>query len=78
MGCGVLLQDRYVQDERYFAIEHMDVRREVFRGTHMCLASPGNHYPPWLPTDNLSGSAVATSPLKCDRNLVKTSQSAES
>ena len=48
-------QDRYVQDERYFAIEHMDVRREAFRGTHMCLASPGNHYPPWLPTDNTVG-----------------------
>ena len=35
--CPVLLQDRYVQDERYFAIEHMDVRREAFRGAHMCL-----------------------------------------
>ncbi len=34
----MLIQDRYVQDERYFAIEHMDVRREASRSPHMCLA----------------------------------------
>ena len=47
MGCGVLIQDRYVQDERYFAIEHMDVRREASRRPHMCLASPeARHHTP--------------------------------
>jgi len=38
--CPVLLRGRYVQDERYFAIEHMDVRREAFRGAHLCLPCP--------------------------------------
>jgi len=33
-------QDRYVQDERYFAIEHMDVRREASRGPQMFMACP--------------------------------------
>ena len=56
--CPVLLQVRYVQDERYFAIEHMDVRREAFRETHMCLARPGSQYRPRLPTDKLTGTAV--------------------
>jgi hypothetical protein len=27
-GCSVLIQERYVQDERYIAIEHRDVRRD--------------------------------------------------
>jgi hypothetical protein len=35
----------YVQDERYFAIEHMDVRREASRGPHMCLTCPGKTIP---------------------------------
>ncbi len=35
----------YVQDERYFAIEHMDVRREAFQSRtlyqlRMCDAKP--------------------------------------
>jgi hypothetical protein len=40
------VQYLYVQDERYFAIEHMDVRREASRGPHMCLACPGKTIPP--------------------------------
>ena len=36
-GVGAYYQDRYVQDERYFANEHMDVRREASRRPHMCL-----------------------------------------
>jgi hypothetical protein len=31
---------RYVQDERYFAIEHMDVRREASLGNCSCIALP--------------------------------------
>ena len=65
-GVGSDCQDRERQGSRDRA--DMDV----------LVASPGNHYPPWLPTDNLSGTAVDTTLLKCDRNLVKTSQSAES
>jgi len=38
-------QDLYVQDERYFAIEHMDVRREVSRRLHLSLACPDRSYP---------------------------------
>jgi hypothetical protein len=34
----------YVQDERYFAIEHKDVRREAPRGPHMCPAGPEVRY----------------------------------
>jgi len=37
----IFSSDRYVQDERYFAIEHKDVRREAYREPHMCLACPG-------------------------------------
>ena len=56
VGCPTFLQDRYVQDERYFAIEHMDVRREASQGPHMCPASPGSQYRPRLPTtDNTVG-----------------------
>ncbi len=48
-GVGAFFRDRYVQDERYFAIEHMDVRREAPRGPHMCLACPGRKHPPQRP-----------------------------
>ncbi len=30
----------YLNDERYFAIKYMDVRREASRGPHMCLVRP--------------------------------------
>jgi hypothetical protein len=32
--CSTFLQDLYVQDERYFAIEHRDVRREASLRPH--------------------------------------------
>jgi hypothetical protein len=48
-GAGYSFRDRYVQDERYFAIEHMDVRREVPRGPLMCLACPGRNNLPQRP-----------------------------
>ena len=48
-GAGCSFRDRYVQDERYFVIEHMDVRREAPRGPHMCLACPGRKHPPQRP-----------------------------
>jgi hypothetical protein len=42
----------YVQDERYFAKEHMDVRREASRGPHMRLECPGKTIlPPQLQPD---------------------------
>ena len=47
MGCGVLILDCYVQDERYFAIKHMDVRREAFRAPHVCPTCPeARHHTP--------------------------------
>jgi len=33
----------YVQDERYFAIEHMDVRREVFQAGTACQVALRQH-----------------------------------
>jgi hypothetical protein len=54
-GVGGSFRDRYVQDERYFASEHRDVRREDSRGPLMCLASPGTNHPPRRPPLNQAG-----------------------
>jgi len=36
VGLGSGLRDRYVQDERYFAMEHRDVRREAYEWPPVC------------------------------------------
>ena len=43
-GWVLTYQDRYVQDERYFAMEHRDVRREASRRLPMVPACPEERY----------------------------------